>query len=157
MAHRSNSGDHATVTPYLIVHDAAGAIEFYKRAFGAAEATRLAEPDGRVGHAEIRIGRSLVMLADEFPELGFRGPQALGGSPVSLLLSVDDVDKRFSQALAAGATVGRPVQDHLHGARTGTLTDPFGHVWTLATHKEDISPEELQRRYAASEKQQGSA
>jgi PhnB protein len=124
---------NATLTPYLIVHDAAGAIEFYKQAFGATEVERHAEPGGKVGHAEIRVGHSRVMLADEFPEMGYRGPRSLGGSPVSLVLAVADVDARFDQAIAAGATVRRPVQDQPYGARNGTLTDPFGHVWTLTT------------------------
>ena len=144
-----------TVTPYLIVKDAARAIDFYKKAFGATEVMRMAAPGGKVGHAEIKVGDSPVMLADEFPEMGFRGPQSLGGSPVSLLLYVEDVDARFRQALAAGATVLKPVKDQFYGDRSGTLTDPFGHVWTIATHKEDVSPEEMHRRAEAFMKQQG--
>ena len=138
-----------TVTPYLIIKDAASAIEFYKRAFRATEMMRMTQPDGRVGHAEIKIGDSRIMLADEFPEIDARSPQSLGGSPVGLLLYVEDVDALTSQAIAAGATVVRPVKDQFYGDRSGTLADPFGHQWTIATHKEDVSPEEMQKRAAA--------
>jgi len=119
-----------TVTPYLVVKGAASAIDFYKKAFGATELMRMAGPDGRVGHAEIRIGDSPIMLADEFPEMGFKGPQSLGGSAVGILLYVKDVDTLFNQAVAAGGKVSRPVKDQFYGDRSGTLTDPFGHVWT---------------------------
>ena len=146
-----------TATPYLIVKDAASAIEFYKKAFGATELMRLAGPSGKVGHAEIMIGNSPIMLADEFPEIGARGPQSLGGSPVMILLYVEEVDARFGQAVAAGAKALRPVKDQFYGDRSGTLEDPFGHVWTIATHKEDLAPGEIQRRFEASMKQQGSA
>ncbi len=142
-----------TVTPYLVVKDAAKAIEFYKVAFGATEFMRMAGPDGKIGHAEIRIGTSPVMLADEFPDMGFRSPQSLGGAAVSLLVYVEDVDARFDQAVTAGATVLRPVKDQFYGDRSGTLTDPFGHVWTIATHKEDLTPEELHKRSEAFKKQ----
>ena len=138
-----------TATPYLVVQNAASALEFYKKAFGAEELLRLASPDGKIGHAEIKIGDSPIMLADEFPEMGYRGPQALGGSPVSIMLYVEDVDARFNQAIAAGAKVRRPVKDEFYGDRAGNLEDPFGHVWTIATHKEDVSPEEIERRFAA--------
>ena len=138
-----------TATPYLIVRDAASAIEFYKRAFGATELMRMADPSGKVMHAEIRIGDSPIMLADEFPEMGARSPQSFGGSPVSILLYVEDVDALFSQAIAAGAKVQRPVKDQFYGDRSGGLTDPFGHVWYIATHKEDVSPEEMRKRAAA--------
>ena len=138
-----------TATPYLVVKNAASALEFYKKAFGAEELMRLASPDGKIGHAEIKIGDSPIMLADEFPEMGYRGPQALGGSPVSIMLYVEDVDARFNQAIAAGAKVKRPVKDEFYGDRAGNLEDPFGHVWTIATHKEDVSPEEIERRFAA--------
>ncbi len=138
-----------TATPYLIVRDAASAIEFYKKAFGASELMRMADPSGKVMHAEIKIGNSPIMLADEFPEMGARSPQSLGGSPVSILLYVEDVDAVFSQAVAAGANVERPVKDQFYGDRSGGVTDPFGHVWYIATHKEDVSPEELQKRAAA--------
>ena len=148
---------HHTATPYLIVKGAARAIDFYKKAFGARELMRLAEPGGRVGHAEIQIGDSPIMLADEFPEMGILGPQSLGGSPVSILLYVEGVDTRFSQAIAAGAKVRRPVKDQFYGDRSGTLADPFGHVWTIATHREDVSAAEMQKRFEASMKQRGSA
>jgi PhnB protein len=143
-----------TVTPYLIVKDAARALEFYKHAFGATEVMRMADPKGRVGHAEIRIGDSPIMLADEFPEIGARSPQTIGGSPVSILLYVEDVDALFRQALAAGGKEQRPIKDQFYGDRSGTLVDPFGHVWHIATHKEDLSREEMDRRAAAAVKQQ---
>ncbi len=138
-----------TATPYLIIKDAASAIEFYKKAFGATELMRMADPSGKVRHAEIKIGNSPIMIADEFPEIGARSPQSLGGSPVSILLYVEDVDALFSQAIAAGAKVLRPVKDQFYGDRSGGLADPFGHVWYIATHKEDVSPEEMQKRAAA--------
>src|SRR2546425_2372706 len=128
---------------------AARAIEFYKKAFGATELMRMAQPDGRIGHAEIRIGDSPIMLADEFPEMGHRSPQSLGGSPVSILLYVEDVDALFNQAVSAGAKVQKPVQDQFYGDRIGGVTDPFGHVWYIATHKEEVSPEEMRKRAAA--------
>ena len=109
----------------------------------------MAQPDGRIGHAEIKIGDSPIMLADEFPGIGARSPQSLGGSPVSILLYVKDVDAMFTQAIAAGATVQRPVADQFYGDRTGGVTDPFGHVWYIATRKEDVSPEEMKKRAAA--------
>jgi PhnB protein len=145
-----------TVTPYLIVSNAARALEFYKHAFGATELMRMSAPNGKVGHAEIRIGDSPIMLADEFPEMGARSPQSLGGSPVSILLYVDNVDALFRQALAAGGKEQRPLKDQFYGDRSGTLVDPFGHVWTLATHKEDLSPEEMHRRAEAAMKQKPS-
>jgi len=138
-----------TATPYLIVRNAARAIEFYRKAFGATELMRMAEPNGRIGHAEIRIGDSPIMLADEMPEMGFRSPESLGGSPVSILLYVEEVDAVFNQAVAAGAKVQRPVADQFYGDRTGGVTDPFGHVWYIATHKEDVSPEGMRKRAAA--------
>jgi PhnB protein len=138
-----------TATPYLIVNDGARAIEFYKKAFGATELFRMAGPDGKIGHAEIKIGDSPIMLADEVPAMGHRSPHSLGGSPVSILLYVEDVDAVFEQAVAAGAKVARPVADQFYGDRTGGVTDPFGHAWHIATHKEDVSSEELQRRAAA--------
>lgn len=146
-----------TATPYLIVQNAAAAIEFYRRAFGATELMRLTDPRGKVGHAEIKIGDSPIMLADEMPEMGFRSPQSIGGAGVSLLLYVEDVDTRFRQATGAGAKVLRPVQDQFYGDRSGTLEDPFGHVWTLATHTEDVSMEEINRRAEALFKQQDRA
>jgi PhnB protein len=138
-----------TATPYLIVRDAARAIEFYKKAFGAKELMRMADPSGKIGHAEIKIGDSPIMLADEVPGMGYRSPESFGGSPVSILLYVEDVDAVFNQAVAAGAKVQRPVADQFYGDRTGGVTDPFGHVWYVATHKEDVSPEEMRKRAAA--------
>jgi PhnB protein len=138
-----------TATPYLIIKGAAAAIEFYKQAFGATELMRFPAPDGKVGHAEIKVGDSPIMLADEYPEMGYRSPESLGGSAVSILLYVENVDERFRQAIAAGGTELRPVQDQFYGDRSGTLADPFGHVWTIATHQEDLSLEEMQRRAAA--------
>ena len=146
-----------TATPHLILKDAGHAIEFYKKAFGAKELMRYAEPGGKVGHAEIRIGNSPIMLADEYPEMGFVGPQALGGSPVSLVLYVEDVDAWFARAVAAGAQVLRPLQDQFYGDRTGMLKDPFGHIWTLATHKEDVPLEEMHRRAESAEHKKGGA
>ena len=138
-----------TVTPYLIIKGAARAIEFYKKAFGATELLRLEGPDGKIGHAEIKIGDSPIMLADEVPQYGFSGPESFGGTPVSMLLYVENVDKRFEQAIAAGATSTRPVADQFYGDRAGTLVDPFGHVWTLATHVEDVPQDEIDRRFKA--------
>lgn len=138
-----------TVTPYLIVNGAVKAIEFYAAAFGATELFRLPGPDGKLGHAEIKIGDSPVMLADEFPDMGAKGPQSYGGSPVSILVYVADVDAMTERAVAAGATIVRPLQDQFYGDRSSTLTDPFGHQWTLATHKEDVAPDEMQRRMDA--------
>lgn len=135
-----------SVTPYLVVNGGAQAIDFYKQAFGATELFRMAGPDGKVGHAEIRIGNSPVMLADEYPDMGFRSPRSLGGAGVSLMIYVEDVDSQFRQAIAAGAKELRPVKDQFYGDRSGTLEDPFGHVWTISTHKEDVSSEEMRRR-----------
>lgn len=141
------SGYHA-LTPYLIVRDAASALGFYREAFGAVERLCLKGPSGKVTHAEMQLGDSVFMLADEYPEMGFVGPQTFGGSPVSLLLYVEDVDARFAQAVACGARELRSVRDQFYGDRAGTLQDPFGHVWTIATHLEDLSPEEIDRRHA---------
>ena len=135
-----------SVTPYLIIKGAADAIEFYKKAFGATELFRFPAPDGKIGHAEIKIGDSPIMLADEFAEMGYKGPQALGGSPVSLMIYLEDVDTVFNRAVEAGASVKEAVQDKFYGDRTGTLTDPFGHVWHVSTHKEDVSMEEMEER-----------
>lgn len=137
---------HRTVTPYLAIKDAARALEFYERGFGATETYRLTLPDGRVGHAEMRLGDSVVMLADEFPEFGGKAPTTLGGSPVSIHLYVEDVDGFFKRALAAGARELKPVADMFYGDRSGQLQDPFGHLWWVATHKEDVPPDELQKR-----------
>ena len=131
-----------------MVRNAAAAIDFYKKAFNAVELMRFPGPGGKIMHAEVKIGDSPVMLADEMPEEGHVGPQTLGGVGVSMMLYVEDVDTRFAQAIAAGATIKRPVQDQFYGDRTGTLVDPFGHVWSIGTHKEDVSMEELQQRMA---------
>ena len=144
-----------SVTPYLAVDDAAAALAFYKGAFGATEVMRMPAPGGKVGHAEIEIGGSRIMLADEHPEMGFRSPKAYGGSPVGLHLYVDDVDAVARQAVAAGATELRPVKDQFYGDRTGSFEDPFGHVWHIATHKEDLAPDELKRRAAQAMQQSG--
>ena len=138
---------YRTATPYIIVNGASRAIDFYKAALGATEVVRLAGPRGKVMHAEIRIGDATVMLADEFPEMGYRSPESLGGSPVSLLLYVEDVDAVFARAIAEGATETMAVADQFDGDRRGTLTDPFGHVWLLATKKEEVSIEELRSRF----------
>src|ERR1700730_17918222 len=138
-----------SVTPYLIIKGAADAIEFYKKAFGATELFRMPQPDGRIGHAEIKIGDSAIMLADEFPEMKYLSPQTLGGSSVSLLLYVEDVDSVFNQAIAVGGREERPIEDKFYGDRGGSLVDPFGHTWHIATHKEDVSPEEMEKRAAA--------
>lgn len=140
---------YSGVTSYLIIRNASRAIEFYKQAFGATELMRFPGPDGKIGHAEIKIGEGVVMLADESTEMGHKGPQTLGGTPVSLLFYVPDVDARFAKAVAAGAVITNPLKDQFYGDRSGTITDPFGHVWTIATHTEDVSPEEMQRRMAA--------
>lgn len=140
---------YPAVTPYLIVHDAAGAIAFYEQAFGAMELMRLADPSGKLAHAEIKIGNSPIMLSDEFPEMDHHSAQAIGGTPVSLMVYVEDVDSLFNRAIAAGATEIRPVENQFYGDRAGTLADPFGHVWTLATHVEDVSMEEVNARFSA--------
>jgi PhnB protein len=141
-------GYHA-VTPYLIVQGAPLAIEFYKKAFGAVELSRMMDPSGRVAHAELRIGDSPVMLADEHPEIGALSPQTIGGTAVTMHLYVKDVDETVVQAVLAGGFVTRPVADQFYGDRNGQILDPFGHVWFVATHTEDVSPEELERRAAA--------
>ncbi len=137
-----------SVTPYLIIKGAADAIDFYKKAFGATELFRM-EHEGQIGHAEIRIGDSPIMLADEFPQMGFKSPKTIGGTPVSLMIYVEDVDTTFKQAITSGGVQLKPLQDQFYGDRSGTLTDPFGHVWTVATHKEDVTPEEMDKRMAA--------
>lgn len=139
--------DYSTVTPYLTVKDAASAIAFYTNVFGAKELMRLAEPDGRIGHAEIQIGNSQIMISDEYPEIDVLGPQSRGGSTVGLHLYVEDVDEVFDKAVAAGAMVIRPVSDEFYGDRSGKLADPFGHVWFVSTRQEKVSAEEVQKRY----------
>jgi PhnB protein len=136
-----------TATPYLIVKGAAKAIDFYKKAFGATELMRMGED--KIHHAEIRIGTSPIMLADEFPEMGAVSPESLGGSPITIMLYVENVDAVFNQAVAAGAIVERPIADQFYGDRTGGVKDPFGHKWYIATHIEDVSMEELNKRAKA--------
>lgn len=148
MTSPSTPNSQQSATPYIIVSNAAQAIDFYKEAFSAIELVRLADPQGKVMHAEMRVGNSSLMLADEFPEMGYRSPRSLGGSPVSILLYVDDVDVFFAKAIAGGAMESMPVADQFDGDRRGTLTDPFGHVWLLATRKEQVSYAELQSRFA---------
>lgn len=137
-----------SVTPYLVLDDAAAAIEFYKQAFGAVELMRMPGPEGKLGHAEIKIGNSPVMLADESPAMGAKSAKTLGGSPVGLMIYVDDCDTVFKRAVAAGGKEVRPLADQFYGDRSGTLIDPFGLQWTVSTHKEDIAPEEMGRRAA---------
>ena len=139
-----------TATPYMIIRDAARAIEFYKKAFGATEVYRHSDAGGKIRHAQIRIGDSPFMIADEFPEFSVcRSPQSLNGSPMHIYLYVEDVDPVFNQAVASGATTLMPVIDQFYGDRSGGVTDPFGHIWWIATHKEDVSPDEIQKRAAA--------
>jgi PhnB protein len=138
-----------SVTPYLTLSDAAKAIEFYKRAFGATELFRMGGPGDKIGHAEIQIGDSRIMLSDEFPEMGVTSPKTLGGTTASLMIYVADADTQFKQALAAGGKELRPLQTQFYGDRSGTLIDPFGHKWTLSTHVEDVPEKELQRRSEA--------
>lgn len=137
---------YRAATPYLIIEGAAAALDFYKQAFGAVELMRIPGPEGRIGHAEIKIGDAPIMLADECPEMGFRSPKALGGTPVSLVVYVPDVDAVFAKAVAAGGTALRPVQNQFYGDRSGVLVDPFGHCWNISTHIEDVPPEELAKR-----------
>ena len=143
-----------TVTPCLTINGAARAIEFYKRAFGATEVMRFEHGD-KIGHAEIQIGDSKIMLSDEFPEMDVRSPQSIGGSPTAIYLYVDNVDAVADRAVTQGGKLVRPVEDKFYGDRSGTLQDPFGHVWHLATHKEDVPPDELRKRAETFMKQQG--
>jgi PhnB protein len=138
-----------TVTPYLIVKGAAQALDFYRRAWGAKESVRMPGPEGKIMHAEIQIGDSKLMLADEFPEMGAVSPQTIGGTPVGICLYVENVDALYQQAVAAGAKVERPLQNQFYGDRSATLSDPYGHKWTIATHVEDVPPQEMERRMAA--------
>lgn len=149
MAVKAIPEGYRTVTPYLICAGAAKAIDYYQQAFGAKERMRHEMPGGIIGHAEIEIGDSIVMLADEFPQMNVRGPLTIGGTPVGLCIYVANVDEVFNRAVAAGAKVERPLQDQFYGDRTGTLIDPFGHKWTVATHIEDVTPEEMKKRMAA--------
>lgn len=152
MAGKPIPDGYHSVTPYLIVKGAGRAIEFYKQAFGATEIMRFAGPNNTVMHAEIKIGDSVIMLADEQGTPGgaeYRSPQSIGGSPVSLMIYVPEVDKTFRQAISLGSQSKREVENQFYGDRSGNLVDPFGHIWTIATHVEDVSPEELKRRMAA--------
>ena len=135
-----------TITPYLAVDDAAGAIDFYKQAFGAKERVRMEAPDRKIGHAELEIGDSLVMLSDPFPQASTRPPKELDGTSASVFMYVDDVDAVVNKAVEAGATVTMEVEDQFWGDRFGTVTDPFGHVWSIATHVEDLTPDEIAER-----------
>ncbi|HET6663847.1 MAG TPA: VOC family protein [Acidimicrobiales bacterium] len=143
------------VSPYLVVDGAQKAIEFYTTVLGATERMRMPGPDGRIGHAELQVGDSVIMLADEFPDMGAKGPSAYGGSPVSISVYVEDVDATFDKATGAGATVVRPLENQFYGDRSATFDDPFGHRWTIATHVEDVSPEEMGRRAAEMGQGQG--
>jgi PhnB protein len=138
-----------TVTPFLAVHNAAKAIDFYKRAFGATELHRMDGPQGKIAHAEIKIGDSVIMLSDEMPGTSARSPQSLGGTTTNLFIYVKDVDAAFNKAVSAGAKAEAPVADMFWGDRYGKLTDPFGHSWSIGTHKEDVAPEEMKRRAEA--------
>lgn len=142
------------VTPYLIIRGAGEALGFYKKAFGATEVMRIPGLGGKIGHAEIKIGRAVIMLADEAPEMNHKGPQAYGGTPVSLMMYVPDVDTFINRAVAAGAKLVRPVKDQFYGDRSGSLEDPFGHQWHFATHIEDVPPDEMAKRAEAACKQQ---
>lgn len=141
--------NYRRVTPYLVIDGAAEAIDYYKRVFGATEEVRMPAPGNKIGHAEIRIGDSVVMLADEVPDMGHRSPKSLGGSPISLLLYVEDADRTVDRAVAAGAKLTRPVENQFYGDRMGGIQDPFGHQWYVATHVEDVSPEEMKKRSEA--------
>ena len=136
------------VTPYLVMDGAAAAIAFYEKVFGAKERMRMDAPGGKIGHAELELGDSLIMLADEVPDMDIRGPKSFGGSPVTISVYVEDVDAVFESALAAGATSVRPLEDQFYGDRNGQFEDPFGHRWSVATHVEDVPPEEMEKRAA---------
>jgi len=146
-----------SVIPYLHIKGAAQALEFYKSAFGAKEVVRMPGPGGQVMHAELKIGDSMIMLSDEHPQMGALGPQSVGGTPVTLHLYVENVDAVVQKAVAAGATLDQPVKDQFYGDRSGLLTDPFGHKWHVATHVEDVSPEDLKVRAAAAMSQSAGA
>lgn len=149
MAVRPVPEGYSTVTPYLIIAGAAEAIDFYKKIFNAEELMRFTGPGNTIGHAEIQIGNSRIMLADEHPQMGYRSPKALGGSAASIMLYVEDVDRVFKRAVDAGARTQQELKNQFYGDRSGTIIDPFGHIWTIATHVEDVSPEEMQRRMEA--------
>jgi PhnB protein len=136
------------VTPYLHVDGASKAIDFYRTVFGAKERMRMAGPDGRIGHAELELGNSMIMVADEHPDMNIRGPKSIGGTPVTVLVYVEDVDRAFERALKAGAKELRPVENQFYGDRSGQFEDPFGHHWNVATHVEDVPPDEMAKRAA---------
>jgi PhnB protein len=147
---------YSTVTPYLFIKGATAAIDYYKKVFGAQEIMRLGAPGGMIGHAELRIGDSMIMLSDENPQWGTKGPQTLGGSATSLHVYVEDVDSVVQKAVKEGAQLHRPVKDQFYGDRSGSVIDPFGHIWSVATHIEDVSPEEISRRMAVAMSQAAS-
>ncbi|GAA4698587.1 VOC family protein [Phytohabitans rumicis] len=140
--------NYPQVVPYLCIDGASTAIDYYRTVFGATERMRMSEPDGRLGHAELEIGTAVVMLSDEFPDLGIRGPKSIGGTPVTISLYIENVDDVFNRAIEAGATALRPVTDQFYGDRTGQFVDPFGHRWSVATRIEDLSPQEMAKRAA---------
>jgi PhnB protein len=146
--HHIPDGYHSVI-PYLVIKGAASAIDFYKKAFNAEEVMRMPAPDGTIGHAELKIGDSHIMLADEHPGMGQLSPKTIGGTPVSLMIYVPDVDARFKAAIDGGGTQVRPLENQFYGDRSGMITDPFGHTWMIATHIEDVSPEEMQKRMEA--------
>jgi PhnB protein len=148
MSAQPNPEGYPRIAPYLSVDGAAAAIDFYAAVFGATERMRMPAPGGKIGHAELELGDGLLMLADEAPEIGFLSPRTVGGTPVILSVYVDDVDALVARAEQAGATVLRPVENQFYGDRTGQFEDPFGHRWSVATHVEDVSPEEMARRAA---------
>jgi PhnB protein len=138
-----------SVTPYMTIAGTAKAIDFYKQAFGAEEIMRMPAPDGKIGHAEIRIGDSVIMMSDEYPEMGATSPGTLGGSTMSIMIYVEDSDAVFNRAVAAGAKPAQPMEDKFYGDRAGSVLDPFGHLWHISTHKEDVPPDEMERRAKA--------
>jgi PhnB protein len=151
MAVKPIPDSYPRVTSYLVVDGAVDAIEFYKTIFGFEERMRMPQPDGRIGHAELKLGDSMIMLADAFPEMDIKDAKAIGGTPVTLTIYVEDVDKTHAAALEAGATETRPVENQFYGDRAGQFVDPWGHRWSVMTHVEDVSPEEMAKRVAALE------
>ncbi|HEX9119622.1 MAG TPA: VOC family protein [Terriglobales bacterium] len=149
--HYIPAGYH-TATPYLVMRHAAKALDWYHDVLGATEVMRFPTPDGKIGHAEIKIGDSFIMLADECPDMGYVGPESLGGSPGLIMIYVENVDSVFKRALDHGAKMKQELKDQFYGDRNGTIIDPFGHQWTIATHIEDVTPEEMQRRMSAAKK-----
>lgn len=147
MAVKAIPDGYSSVTPYLVVEGADKAIDFYRKAFGAEEVYRL-DHEGKVAHAELKIGNSMIMLSEPMPDSVYRDPKSIGGSPVGLMIYVEDVDKVYKRAIAAGASEIRPVENQFYGDRSGNLQDPFGHLWSISTHVEDVSPEEINRRFA---------